>query len=114
MFESLDHLLGSPLPREAGLEEVVTARRAICVEADKLWDLRVRRALRDRRGNARNRRVFVRRMADRRDRGAIAAAHAGCADDARTVAEPALEIGEQPSRAGELAAEAVAHTDRDR
>ena len=53
-------------------------------------------------------------MADRDHRRAMAAAHARRAHDPDTVAEPGLQLAQQLLRAGELAAEAVAHPHRDR
>ena len=58
--------------------------------------------------------MLVQRVADRDHRGLVAAAHARRAHDPDTVAEPGLQIGQQLRRAGKLAAEAVAHPDRDR
>src|SRR6266446_10414431 len=48
-------------------------------------------------------------MADRRDRGAMAAAHARSANDAYAIAEPAAQILEELHGAGQLAAQTVAY-----
>src|ERR1700730_4796429 len=48
-------------------------------------------------------------MADRHDRGAMAAAHARSADDAYAIAEPAAQILEELHGAGQLATQTVAH-----
>ena len=53
--------------------------------------------------------VLVQRVPDRHDRRAMAPAHAGGADDPDPIAEPAAQIFEQPRRAGQLAAQAVAN-----
>ena len=52
--------------------------------------------------------ALVQRVANRHHRRPMAAAHAGCANDANPIAEPAAQIFEELYRTGELAAEAVA------
>ena len=114
MFEGFDHLIAGALARQAGLQQVIAALHAVVVEADKFRDRRMRLAGGDRGGDRGGGRMLVQRVADRHDRGLVAAAHARRAHDAHISAEPALEIAQQGHRAGELAAEAVADPHRQR
>ncbi len=109
MFERLDQLRGLALAGETGLQQPVAAAGAIGVEADKGRDRRVRLAGGDSGRDRGGGRMLVQSVADRDHRRVIAAAHARRAHDPHLAAEPALQLGEQCRRAGEFAAEAVAH-----
>src|SRR3984893_18536536 len=108
MLEHLDQLFGLALASQARFEETIAAGRAISVKADNLRDHRVRLPRRDSRGDTLQGGVLMQRMADRHDRGAMAAAHAGRANDADMVAEPAAQIFEELYGTGELATQTVA------
>jgi hypothetical protein len=112
MFEDFDHLLRLALSGEAGRKQAITTGRTIGVEADISRDSGMRVASREDRADAGCRGVLVQRVPDRHGRRLVAAAHAGGADDARAISEPDLQIRQKLRRAGELAAEAVAHTHR--
>ncbi len=109
VFEDFDQFLGLALPGEAGREQAIAAGRAIGIETGKIRDRRVLFANGNRGGDIVDSRVLVQRVPDRHNRRTMAPAHARGANDPDPLAEPAAQSFEQPRRAGQLAAQAVAH-----